>query len=295
MYYPIAAAIGTDSDRSSQGSFMKLHAVLVGINRYQDARISALQYAASDAERFYGQLAGSLAAEDLRLRLLIDEQATRKAIVTAIGEHLPRQVGREDVVLLYFAGHGSPETSEAPDRFSRYLIAHDTEYDAIFATGLDLEHDLIRLLERLPARLVVAILDTCFSGRAGGRTFEGPLLRTHRTELRGPAALVPGLQDLPLGEGRIILAACDDDEVAGEDERLRQGIFTYFLLQALSGPEASASRSGPGEPEERTISLSTLYDRVAMAVVAFTRGRQHPVLNGRLSLARLPLLRPPER
>ncbi|WP_052887568.1 caspase family protein [Thermogemmatispora carboxidivorans] len=276
---------------------MKLHAVLVGINRYQDARISALQYAASDAERFYGQLASSLAAEDLSLQLLIDEQATRKAIITVIGEHLPRLASREDVILLYFAGHGSPETSEAPDRFSRYLIAHDTEYDAIFATGLELEYDLIRLLQRLPARLVVVILDTCFSGRAGGRTFEGPLLRTRRTELRGPVAFAPGLQDLPLGEGRIILAACDDDEVAGEDEGLRQGIFTYFLLQALSGPEASVPASGPGcnEPEERTISLSTLYDRVAMAVVTFTRGRQHPVLNGRLSLARLPLLRSPER
>ncbi|WP_069804231.1 caspase family protein [Thermogemmatispora onikobensis] len=275
---------------------MKFHAVLVGINRYQDARISALQYAASDAERFYGQLASSLAAEDLSLQLLIDEQATRKAIVTVIGEHLPRQASRDDVVLLYFAGHGSPETGNLPGSFSRYLIAHDTEYDAIFATGLDLEYDLIRLLQRLPARLVVVILDTCFSGRAGGRTFEGPILRSQRARLRGPgspALVPPRLSDLPLGEGRIILAACDDDEVAREDERLHQGVFSYFLLQVLSGAETAAT--GAGESRERTISLSTLYERVALAVVTFTGGRQHPVLNGRLSLARLPLLRLPER
>ncbi|MBX5449148.1 MAG: caspase family protein [Thermogemmatispora sp.] len=269
---------------------MKLHGVLVGINRYQDERIDTLQYAATDAKRFYGQLVSSLAAEDVSLQLLTDEQATRKAILMAIGELLPRQAGPEDVVLLYFAGHGSPETGEAPDRVSRYLIAHDTEYEAIFATGLDLERDLIRLVQRILARLVVVILDTCFSGRAGGRAFEGPVLHNRRTGFRRLVRPKPRLRDLPLGEGRIILAACDDDEVAHEDGRLRQGVFTYFLQRALSNAEEDPSDTS----SEATISLSRLYERVAESVVAFTRGLQHPVLNGRLSLARLPLLNLPE-
>nr|BBH94453.1 hypothetical protein KTA_26520 [Thermogemmatispora argillosa] len=269
---------------------MKLHGVLVGINRYEDRRIGTLQYAARDAERFYAQLASSLAAEDLSLQLLTDERATRKAILMAVGELLPRQARPEDAVLLYFAGHGSPETGEAPDRVSRYLIAHDTEYDAIFATGLDLERDLIRLVQRIASRLVVVILDTCFSGRAGGRTFEGPALHNRRIGLRSLVLPKPRLCDLPLGEGRVILAACDDDEVAREDGRLGQGVFTYFLQQALSNTEKASC----DEPAEATISLSRLYERVAEGVVAFTRGQQHPVLNGRLSLARLPLLRTPE-
>jgi uncharacterized caspase-like protein len=261
---------------------MKLHGVFVGIDRYQDGRISTLRYAVSDARRFHARIAGNLAADELSLYLLTDERARREAILRVIGELLPRQVRREDLVLLYFAGHGAPESEQPPDRLTRYLVPYDADYRAIFATALDLERDLPRLLERLAADWIVVILDTCFSGRAGGRTFEGPLLRAWRADWR--SVLVPKplrLSDLAPGEGRVMLAACDDDEVAHEDPRLQQGVFTYFLLQALGEPDG----------EEDSISLSLLYDRVSRAVTAFTGGRQHPILNGRISQVRLPVLR----
>lgn len=209
---------------------MKLHGVFVGMNQYQDRRISTLKYARADAENFYTTIRESLSASNLNLQLLTDTQATRHKILTSIGKRLPRVAARNDLVLLYFAGHGSPEASGSGDTVSRYLITHDTEHARIFATGLDGERDLTRLIERIPSTLIIVFLDTRFSGRAGGRTFEGPLLRQSRSGWRESREM----STLTLGEGRVILAACNDTEVACEHASLGQGIFTYYVLQALT-------------------------------------------------------------
>ena len=113
-----------------------------------------------------------------------------------------------------------------------------------------------------------------FSGRAGGRTFEGPRLNEWRSRLRGP---VP-LQALELGAGRVIIAAADDTEVAREEVALRHGVFTHFVLRTLE--EAGATGA--------TIGVHELYQRVAASVRAHTHYRQHPVLNGRMTSAQLP-------
>ena len=71
------------------------------------------------------------------------------------------------MVLMLFACHGSPETSGSIDDISRYLVLHDTAYDSVYATGLDLEREDSVLIERIRSRLVVVFIDACFSGRAG--------------------------------------------------------------------------------------------------------------------------------
>ena len=257
---------------------MKLHGVFIGINKYSDPRISSLRYAKTDAEQFYWAVTKSgLTSDQINIQLLTDAEATRPAVLRAIGEVLPRTVRDQDLVILYFSGHGSPETSAVPDGVSRYLITHDVDYANVFSTALDMERDLSRLIERIPSALIIVILDTCFSGRGGGRTFEGPLLRQSRTGWR----ISTRLSELNLGEGRVIMAACDDDEVAYEELSLGHGVFTYYLLRALTAQDTL----------DISVGISSLYDTVAQQVNTFTQGRQNPVLNGRVSLARLPLLR----
>ena len=85
---------------------------------------------------------------------------------------------------------------------------------------------------------------------------------------------------MKLGEGRIIVTACDDDELAREFAELGHGVFTHFLIEILANQTS----------EEQSISMPKLYDVVSEKVVAYTNGRQHPILNGRTKLGRLPLL-----
>jgi uncharacterized caspase-like protein len=254
-----------------------LYAVVIGIDEYEDNRIRNLDHARDDAEKFASRILQNIHPSDRKVVVLLDSAATREAIRIAIGEVLPRATREGDVVIVFFAGHGSPETSGALDETSRYLIAYDTNYESIYATGIDLEEDVTRWFKRVSApKLMLFFIDACFSGRAGGRTFEGPRLKEIRAKNRSGAVR---LNELKLGTGRAILAACDDDQVARETSKLGHGVFTHELLQALSVESA-----------DRTISVTELYDRVRERVSSRTAGRQQPVLSGRIVGARMPAL-----
>ncbi|AUX41098.1 uncharacterized protein SOCE26_025030 [Sorangium cellulosum] len=257
-----------------------LHAVSVGVNTYADPRVLNLSCARQDAEAFARLIEQRVAPEERAVRLLVDEEATRENVQVAIGEDLSRAVGPEDVVLLYFACHGSPEMRASKDERSLYLILHDTQYPRIYATGVDMEIDVMRWMHRLgDARLVVLFIDACFSGRAGGRTFKGPLAaKTYRSEPRKVS-----LKDLALGSGRLIITAADEDQVAMEEPGLGHGVFTYHLLRALQ----------PTAAEPATIKVGVLYETVATAVAQATDGRQVPILNGQSRMAALPALPTP--
>lgn len=253
---------------------MVLRAVITGVDRYLDANIDDLSFARADAVAV-AELLDRLHPAEVDTDVLLDEDATRRNLMIAIGEKLPQVTTEDDVVLLYFAGHGSPETTAGVDDAARYLVLHDTEYDSVFATGLDMERELPRLFERIHRpRLVLMLIDACFSGRAGGRTFEGPRLRAERSHVRGQRVSLTGLE---LGEGRLMIAACDDHQVAREEAALGHGVFTNYLLK---GPSVT--------DDNETVGLLQLYEEIAAAVRVHTGGRQTPVLNGRSAFARFP-------
>lgn len=247
-----------------------LRAVLVGINAYRDPFIASLSHARSDAETLAGLLRQRIRRDELSVRLLVDEDATRRNIEVAINEDLHRAVEPGDVVLLYFACHGSPERRAAKDKRSRHLIAHDTEYGRIYATGIDMERDVPEWFERLQeARLVVLLLDTCFSGAAGGRTFSGPTLISNPRlagYLSEPQPM--SIKDMDLGRGRVILCACDDEQVARESPELGHGVFTHHLLQGLQRERGGA----------KTVDLVELYQQIADGVAATTIDKQQPII-----------------
>lgn len=261
---------------------MKLYGVFVGVDTYQDRNIRPLQFAKADARYFYDTVGRAMNPKDAELTILTDQDAVKTRVVGTIGEELSRAVSEDDIVLLFFACHGSAEIKHDIDMASRYLIFHDTGYERIFSTGLDLDQELQRVcFSRLRARLVVLFIDACFSGRAGGRTFEGPQLLKRRHEA-GTRAMV-SLKSLELGEGRLIISAADDTEVAHEYPDLQHGVFTYYLVEALTS----------GETGRNSIGISLLYEEVSRRVRKYTNGRQNPVINGRSKLGSLPLFANP--
>lgn len=163
---------------------MRLFGTFVGIDQYVDPQISSLKWAAADADTFHALVNDGLRPRDRQLFLLKNQEATKVCILKTIGEEIVRQAAPEDIVLLFFAGHGSPETDGSPDRAARYLIAHDTEYNSIYATGLDFESDFRRLLERMRAKLVVVIIDACFSGRVVAHSRDPAFVKYDRSSER---------------------------------------------------------------------------------------------------------------
>lgn len=248
-------------------------AVVIGVGEYDDPTIPRLPFASRDAEAIYDFLTtrGGYAPENVLL--LTDGGAikpTLQNIRRAFGDFLTRKPDREDMVLVYFAGHGAPEIDASgteADGFSRYLVPRDAEAGSLYATAFPMD-EISRVFRRIPAERVVVLLDTCYSGAAGGRTFS-------RNQTRSPAFSDVFLQRLTRSRGRIIITASGANEVALEISELSHGLFTHYVLEGLGG---KADRDGDG-----VVTISELYEYVETQVEAKARstgGRQRPQMTG---------------
>jgi uncharacterized caspase-like protein len=250
-------------------------AVVIGISNYQDTRVPSLRYASKDAQTFYNWLispnGGRYAPS--RVKLLIDEQATENAIRASLFEWLSQAL-EEDVVTIYFAGHGSPQSPDKPNNL--FLLTFDTNYDSEATTGFpmwDIETALKRFIS---AKRVIVITDACHAGGVG-QSFD-----VARRAGRG-INVVPissNLQNLSkIGDGICIISASDDNQYSQESKRWGggHGVFTYYLLQGLRG-EADYSKNN-------IVSLGEIIPYLSEQVRRATRNAQTPTVAGRFDPA----------
>ncbi len=249
------------------------HAVIVGINHYADDKIRDLEFARADAEAL-AALLNERVDGSRQVTLLVDDCATKARITRVMTEELPRLVGKDDDLLVYFAGHGSPEVDAACGEPSIHAVMHDTDYKRLSVTAINLVSELSAWVRRIDARSITVVLDASFNGAAGGRTFEGPGLWS------GPRVRHldrVSLNRLAFGSRAALLTACSDKEGANEEPSYRHGVFTHHLLDVLARAPVGA------------VSLGSVHETVAGAVQFATNGAQNPALHG--SRGTLPMLR----
>jgi metacaspase-1 len=162
-----------------------------------------------------------------------------------------------------------------------HLIPSDADPDDLFSTALPMD-DLQTIFGRIEAERVVAFLDACYSGAAGGRTFSSK-------KTRAGAVDDLFLERLTRSKGRAIVTASRPAEVSIELPELGHGIFSYYLVNGLKGA-GDLNRDG-------IVSLQELYEYVEQQVTAKSRavgGNQHPVMKGELEGV-LPLTKVPAK
>ena len=137
--------------------YRKRVAALIGINAYK--KCSPLEGAISDVLNVKNVLTKAGFNQFLEL---YDREATRANILKLLGNKLPQFVGEEDLVLIYFAGHGQTET--LPDGSKRgYIVPVDAEPTSIFSSAISM-HQLRDLTNRILAKHVLYVMDSCYSG-----------------------------------------------------------------------------------------------------------------------------------
>ena len=258
------------------------HAIVIGVDRYQDRSIPNLKYARLDAGAVAGAFLVSGDPDRDTVTLLVGRDANLKNIRTALSSL--RETDPHDQVVVYFAGYGCPDIDlvEGGREFLtwRFLAVRDTEADNLFSTALSLD-ELRTLFQTCPSRRVVLLLDSCGSG-SGPRAFSAD-----SSEGNVSNSVLESLS----GVGRVTLSAAGPNEKAFESGDLNHGLFTYYLLSGL----ASGSETGK-------VGILDLYDFVTKRVVdeaAAVGGTQHPALNGtpdpQFPIAFLKLKEGPER
>lgn len=249
----------------------RLWAVVVGVSQYRFlADEQQLQYAHRDAQEFAAFLRSPNGGgfPSSQLTLLTNEKATLSAMRSALGTMLPRSVEPDDVVVIFFAGHGVVESET-----EGYLLAHDSDPQNLYATALSVQ-ELDRIVtQRLKARTVILMADACHSGQLGwaSRSTEQQILVNRYLDEVGKS-----------GKGVFRLLASRADQKSFEDKRWGggHGCFTWFLLEGLRG---RADRDHDG-----VVRAAELMDFMAEAVPKATQSLQHPRYAGNID-ARLPL------
>ena len=194
-------------------------ALVIGVSKFEDPSIPTLKFAAKDAQDFGDYLVKKANFARDHVKVLVNEQATQRQIMSAMGDKfLPQVVKKDDLVIIFYSSHGTPSSRDVVG--ANFLVAYDTQKKDLFATGIDAA-SLTRLLrERVHAERTLIVMDACHSGGAAdgakdtssGANFD--------------------LKQLPLGTGQMLISSSAEDERSWESKRYPNGIFTHYLLES---------------------------------------------------------------
>ena len=241
----------------------EIWAAVIGISKYQAA--PDLKFSHNDANAFAAYLKQNMGLDDKHIFMMLNEQATLQKIRKALGTELKNRAGKDDTVIIFYAGHGAPEPeAQSPDGdgLEKYILPYDADPDDLFSTALSM-NEITRIFGRIRSDRLIFISDACYSGAAGGRTLE----------FGRRAGITDGfLKRLSKGKGRVILTASGPNEVSTEFDRLQHGVFTYYLLEGLNG-KADLDDDG-------YISVDEVYKYVTTKVPEATKQDQNPVRKG---------------
>lgn len=248
-----------------------LYVLVVGINAYKDSTMN-LAYARPDADSladFFEKPGSSASAgalfDTVKVSRLTDTDATSAAITRGLTA-VAASAKPDDVVFLYFAGHG--ETADG----IWYFLPHEMRQMALPERVRELGipwSQIETAVGKIAARKIVIVVDACKSGAA----LSGAL--------RGVDDESQTMAVMARAQGIHILTAATGQQYAAEVKELGHGILTYALLEGLNG-KATASggvmvRTLMSYVEDRVPELSKKYRGSEQYPVPFERGQNFPL------------------
>jgi hypothetical protein len=247
-------------------------AVLIGVTDYQDPKVPDLAFPKADVEAMRDALIGEAGYETNRVIVLINEQATTEKVRSVLGTDLPRQAGSNDMVTIYFSGHGASEVSSregGDDGTAKYMLLANSKLDDLYGTALPMS-ELSRIFGRIRADKVILFMDACYSGAAGAKGVMRSSMRSVMTD--------EYLTRLAGSQGTVVITASRASEVSLESPRLKHGVFTHYLIEVFKG---LADANGDG-----TTSLTEAFQYLVSNVPRESRSLgsvQQPVMKGEVT------------
>jgi hypothetical protein len=215
--------------------------------------------------------------------VLNDSQATKAAIRNAIVAWLSDRANTDTTIVIFFSGHGSTDGNH------EYIAPYDLDCNPCGptpeTTTWDLttairDDELAGWLNQLSSQRVVLLFDSCYSG--GMTTAANDMARglgTYPNNLRSPQAGNLLLSRVT-GPGRLALMASAANQASWEFSALKNGVFTYYLVEALLSPGADTNHNGRVSVEEAYAYLAGPVDNY---VFARTGEHQNPQISDGIS------------
>lgn len=221
---------------SSTVAIPSLWAVIVGVSDYAGDQLD-LKFAAEDAKAMATAilLGGEkwLGPTQVNVQLLTSpkiegsELASKGNIVSAL-RAVSQAASPQDIVVVYFAGHGTSTGGVEGDYYFLTAEARSGELSdpAIRQARAISSRELAEVIRLIPTTREVLILDTCGAG--------GFIDRMASVRQVSPSQR-RALDRLKDRTGMYILAGSAADAVSYEANQFRQGLLTYSLLLGMKG------------------------------------------------------------
>ena len=239
-------------------------AVVVGVSDYR-AGVQSLNYADDDARALHEFLLSPRGGrfDPEKVRLLVDEEATSQGVRDALLVFL-REAKREDLVIIYFSGHGASEPGR-PDLV--YLLTHDADPERLASTAFPMYDISTALRMHIAAERMLILADACHSGAI----LSLPTQVAMKSAEEENELVYRYFQELSdTSPGRAVFTASEAREQSQEGPQWGggHGVFTYHLLEGMRG---KADRDDNG-----VVTLGEVIDYTQRQVQEDTKGRQHP-------------------
>ncbi len=247
------APVKSEPASSTNLGYTERHALIIGIDEYQDPAFPDLSHAGADATGIAKLLVEHLKFDENRVRLILNDDATKEGIERELEDWAsdPDTIGENDLLVVFFAGHG--ETRDLGRRGKRgYIVPIDgrkRDGKAVWSSLVAMP-DLEEVSESVPAKHVLFILDCCFGGLA---------------VTRAPPPVAAGLGN----RARQAMTAGNAEQAVLDGGGGGHSVFTAAVLDALRG---QADLDG-----DKVVTFGELYNHVGRTVETRTQQRQTPL------------------
>jgi len=261
---------------------VQLHFVGIGINEFSQAGHS-LQWSVKDIRDLANKLKEKY-GNQIAIDTLFDANVHTSSIL-ALKEKLKNSDVNDRVIVAY-SGHGLLSSN-----YDYFLSTYSVDFDHPEKNGLAYD-SFEDLLDNIPARQKLMLIDACHSGEvdkeellkmsqsqdkllaAGVQgTAEGETTTTKGTKVKNLNKGKLGMKNsfelmqelfanVGKGTGATIISAAGGMQYALEKNSLKNGVFTYSILEYMN--------------EAKTAGIQKLKDRVNERVVQLTAGLQQP-------------------
>ena len=245
-----SAVISSDVDKptvSRKATKKDSYAIVVGIEQYRE-KLPKADFAVRDANAMRDYLVKTLGYPEENVVVRTNDRATKNDLEKYFGQWLKNHVEPGGSVFIYYSGHGAPN----PKTGEAFLVPYDGDPAYVNDTAFPLKK-LYDSLEQLPAKEIIVVLDSCFSG-AGGRSVLA----------KGARPMGFSVEQSIATKGKtVVLAASSGEQISSTYDEKGHGLLTYYFLKGLQG-EADADSDG-------AVTMTEMFDYVKPKVERVAR------------------------
>ena len=251
-----------------------LYLVVIASEKFKNNKFD-LAYAEKDATDIANNMANSKSFNSVQIKKLFNQSFTADSISNL--NNFFSKAGVNDVVMVFFAGHGYLDTDMSYYFPTYYTDFSDPKINSVAYKNFEKIFQQIKPLRKL------MFIDACFSGEVDEdqQLIEGDdnnkkdstrAVRIAGSMFAESTALEMSkavFSDLRQNSGATIISSAGGTEAAFEGEKWNNGLFTYCLLNGMKNYKADSNN-------DKKITLSELQKFVAEEVNRLSEGKQSP-------------------